>query len=320
VVHADPTPEDNSNPDGLNCVRGSATDAIAHLLWRQPGRLEEVVEAVRRLVHDQHLGVRTQAIAICSAIAQVDDRMAFELFSAICEHSDDRILKSHHAVDMLSTSWDLHPQAIRLIAERMIVSGDDEVASLGAELATYCSYRGGTLNDLARACLEGEPRLRAGAAKALGTVVLGDGPGAERAAHDLSRHFDAEEEAVRESAAEFFTREGALELEAAPRLVELVLESRARDLVRVELPHRLEYVNRRLKDFREILVKIAQSYLTDPGDRTFLAGAISLSKLLLTLYDESEDDRETRELCLDAWDALLESDASAVESALQRFD
>ncbi|MCP4202706.1 MAG: hypothetical protein GY769_12325, partial [bacterium] len=56
--------------------------------------------------------------------------------------------------------------------------------------------------------------------KALGTVVLKAGDGAERAVHQLVQLFDAPEEPVREAAVGAFSRPGAFETKAAPMLAE----------------------------------------------------------------------------------------------------
>jgi hypothetical protein len=246
--------------------------------------------------------------------------MALRLYLKTCEHPEIGVLCSAPSIQMLSAFWESHPQEIRPLAERLLAATDSRALTLGANLVTYCSYRGKLFEDLAEKCAEAGPAEKGGIARALATILLEEQGDTARAERDLAELFHDREPSVREAAAELFWRDGAFTTAAAPRIAKKVIASPVFLEIRDVLAEGLANAERPLQPFGPILTALARSYLDEArtGQRNW--GGRDLGDALLRLYDESENDPATRSLCLDAWDMLLESGALGAEERLSRFD
>ncbi|MDX2039414.1 MAG: hypothetical protein SFX72_22400 [Isosphaeraceae bacterium] len=295
----------------INCVRGAAAGAIKALLFDQPNRLGMLQAAVDSLVDDPHAAVRAAAVGLALPIYNIDRAKAVDVFLRACEHPDDQVLTAYDLRRFLGYTILEFAETLRPLIDRMVNSKLGNVAKLGAAWAALGWVHRGHFDDIMSDRAERTRWQRVGVAEALANAVS-EGHDSSDVLERLQALFDDSEKEVRDAAsgvfrvASFFDR-----VSSAPSVADAFLGSEALDDNVDDLLHGLEEFSGSLKPYSSVICGLADRFAgplaSEARDyrtrRPLDAG--QLAKVLLRLYEQSEDDRKLRRRCLDAWDVLL---------------
>ncbi|MGH9463035.1 MAG: hypothetical protein ACRD1X_17635 [Vicinamibacteria bacterium] len=321
------TGQSESAPDiittSINCVRGVAAEAIRVILFARRDDYDTFRPAVDALIRDPHPAVRVAALGLALPLWNIDRAAAITTFLTACSHERDEVLKSRYVNEFLGYTIVRHADEFVSFIDRMLESSVDEVAKAGgAWVAVVWAHRG-LMGERLQKCLRSRSRVREGVAEALAAAVSAECSNPD-AIMKLAALFDDPEKDVRAAAARFFRSEEAIETAAAQRLAEHLAASAALDDNMDDLLTGLERYAGQLRPYAGPILAVADrlagALATEARDhrtrRPFDADL--LTKILLRLYEQAEDDAELRGRCLDAWDRLIAQGIG--REALQQID
>lgn len=329
ISHPDPPPDENTfsrysssyrgsdyedhfsvNTASINCVRGVAAGAIKTVLFKNPNRLPNVQIALDSLIKDPNAAVRASAVGLALPLYNIDRDLAMEVFLMACSHQEDAVLCSHYLNNFLSYTIIDYWQKLKPLIERMIQSNNQDVAKSGAAWATVAWSKNGIMDDIVSLCMKSRKWHRMGVAEAI-TNAVARGINRPEVHQRLKSLFEDKDNDVRAVCSRIFRITDFFEQQAAVSIAETFLKHRAQDDDMDNLLYGMDSIKGKLKKYSSIILEIADLFSgqmsTSARDyrtsRPIEAG--QLSKLLLRLYDQTEDDRELRKKCLDAWDGML---------------
>jgi hypothetical protein len=313
-LDADQSDDNQTVPDlftsSINCVRGIAAKAIESVLFRQRDKLEFFRPAIDALVNDPHPAVRIAAIGIALPIWNIDREEALKTFVTACSHQNDAVLSSPDINHFFSYTIRKHAEQLCSLVHRMMESSTREVAKSGAGWVGVVWAHSGQWKDKFEVCLAGPAKLREGLAEALARAVAVRCDNKD-AVDQLALLFDDPDQEVQAAAAGFFRLGSVFEQQAAVALAEAFLVSAARDKNVDDFLIGLERHNGSLKPFAPGLLAVVDLFSGPLADeardiRTRRPLDVGyLAKVLLRLYEQTEDDKPLRRRCLDAWDRML---------------
>jgi hypothetical protein len=303
---------------GMNTVRGSAAEAIGRLLYARPQRADQLLDVVRALVADPVAAVRTCAAEALGGLMRADRALALELAVELAA-TDDRAVAARPVTDLLAayvaTDW----PSVQPIVVRLLNSEHQVARRSGAVLACLAALQHPEAADMLECCLiHVDPAVRESAARVLAANLTG-ARYTGMCAEGLRRLFDDESVDVRRAAVGAFWHMRRHELGAFSDLALALMASRAFADGRTQLIHALEEstapeVATLTMDLAERMVESVAGL----GDiRTAAAGdAKELTKLLIRVLGDVEEDPLLRGRALDALDRLVAAGAWGVVDAM----
>lgn len=328
-IHAPtPTGEPNQGIDReLNPwegQRGVAVEALHQLVSNHSEYAVRYLPEICRSVRDTHPCVRVSAAGVCCGLARWNIDSAVELFVSSCDHPDERVLSGLYVPHFLSRTWSRFPKSIEPLLRRMIDSANSDVAECGAYWATAGSVAKGLYVDLADTCCRGNVSQRTGVAGALVDLATTD-EHRDAALQLLPQYFSDPDESVSNKAAHIFHRNTELlALPVGPSLALEIANSQAfhRDPSDLLMP--LNRYAGSLLPYTEVMTAVVTAAA---GPLASLNGDIqtrhamvsrALPDVLLRLYQEADGAGNTviRNVCLDAWDRLLESQVVSLDTLI----
>ena len=316
--HPDPTPgwsvTDAEVPDheatAINCTRGAALGAVAHLLFASPNRLGEFVPALRRAIADDHPAVRVAAVEACVAALNIDRDLAVELCLSACEGPDE-MLGSRLAWEFVRHSLWSHHGRLEPLLRRMAGSAIPAVATSGVVWLTIASLEGWVTLESVAGYVRGSAAQRKGVATAAADNC-DDAALGVRCVELLEPLIDDSDEEVREKAGEFLRERGVLRSPAGRGLA-------VRFAAGQEFARHPYWLVEALRRHQDSLVPLATfiaavcgrlaADLADASRRGEHWDRFELDRfapLILRLYEQAEQARDVRlrNSCLDWWDRL----------------
>ena len=294
----------------INSVRGVAAEAIQSLLVYRRDKLDLFRPAVDALIADPHPSVRVAAIGLALPLWNLDQGDAVRVFLTACSHRDDAVLQSPDVANFLRYAVLRHSESVGPLIRRMMGSANADVSRAGAAWVSVIWAHTAAWRDEFDRCAGGHADFRRGVAEALAFAVA-SGCDNQAAADRLATLFNDPDKNVRAQAARFFRCNDAFAQQVTPRLAESFVASPAMDDNIDDLLFGLEHQNGDLRPFASPLLTAVERFA---GPLAIEARDIRtarplhadmLAKLLLRLYDQSENDRPLRLRCLNAWDRLL---------------
>ncbi len=206
----DPDPEQDSTDyqgdlmtAGINCVRGTAADTIARLIFQEPRYLEFFKPHLQTMVHDPSPAVRALVAYALLAALRYDRDFAVRHFVELC--ADDEVLGTRFVEEFLKYGVQTHFPYLEPILSRMLVSVDDDVATAGARQSCLASLTIEEALPLGRQCATGSKQLKLGAAEVYAANLKVSTLRAECETM-LAQLFDDHDADVRKAAAACFRR------------------------------------------------------------------------------------------------------------------
>ena len=227
----DPNPEPESTDfqgdlitAGINCVRGTAADSIARLIFQDRRHLEFFRPHLETMIHDPSPAVRTMVAHALLATLRYDRDFAVNRFVELCD--DDKVLGTHYVEQFLRYGVQTHFDELEPVLSRMLASDDDDVAKVGARQSCVASLTTQEALPLGRQCASGSKPLRLGAAEVYAANLKDSALRAECEAM-LVQSFNDSDDEVRRTAASCFRWFDGRDLEEYADLVNRYIESPA---------------------------------------------------------------------------------------------
>jgi hypothetical protein len=294
----------------INCVRGAAAGAIEAVLFNRPEHFAVFQPAVVSLLNDPHTAVRAAALGLALPLLNINRTVAVDAFRRGCSHEDDEVLLAYDLNHFLRYTILDYADRLMPLIERMVASQIGEVAKSGARWAVVAWVHRGLMEDVAIGCAEGSRWQRMGVAEALSAAVA-KGYDHAMVLDRLRSLFDDPDKGVRDMASRVFRNEGFFDQTSALSLAEAFLRSRALDDNVDDLLYGLEGLTKPLRPYAVVICSLADRFAgplaaeaRDFRTRRPLDVGL-LAKVMLRLYEQSDDNRALRCRCLDAWDDLL---------------
>ena len=308
-------------------VRGEAVETLMTLLFKRPEKADMVLPTIEKLVSDPDPVVRAAAQGTCIPLLSIDRGEAVRLFLQSCDHPDDWVLAGTYTNSFLRRAWNRHPDDLAPLLGRMIESDKPKVVERGAFWATVGQLGEGLYGELAARCLAGSKAHRKGAAKAM-AQLLGRPESKELALRGLENLLQQRDEAAGHEIASLLREEEILSSSEGPVLAEVYVRSSALEHNPGDLFYALRNFSGSLIPYAPTLLAAVQRLGGDlaPATRdqsTRLSGAVRfLPEVLLRLYEQAEGPelRQIRNVCLDAWDALLRGQVGLSWDVLRKLD
>lgn len=305
---------------GINSTRGRAAETIAALIFRDAKRTLNFSQALEKMVEDTSIAVRACVASALTAVLNYDRGLAVELFERLCD-TEDVLLGTREVENFIFYAVQTHFDALKLILERMLASGEVNVATAGARQACVASLVVEGARPLAERCLSGTEAQRIGAAEVY-AANLRTARYRSVCEDALTRLFDDESEKVRSEASKCFYRFEGEKLGQYAGLIEDFILSTAFATEHRQLIHALK---RTTAELPEATVSACARFLDLVGQeaadiRTASAGlADNVVQLLMRAYNQSRSS-ETQARCLDLFDRMAQLGMYGVDRALDQYE
>jgi hypothetical protein len=306
---------------GLNSTRGAAALAIAAILSADHSKLAYLEDAVERLARDRTSAVRACAIRALLVLLGIDEARALALFESLIADCDDTVLATEDAQRFANYVLHHDPSRVIRIIARMLTSPDEQVAYVGAELATMAWLLYPDHENLRKEAEEAGPAARAGCARIYAGNVTNPRFKA-RCAGPLMDCFDDQDERVRESAVGLFWQLSSDDLEVIEDVCLRFLDSGSYSEHSGRLIHELEQSRANLAS---VVATLAQRFVAEAGRKASdirfaeAGNARVVSGLLVRNYSSATTEAE-RNRSLDLIDQMFEIGAFGVGDSLADYE
>ncbi len=305
---------------GLNSVRGDAIHSVGSLIYADPRRARYLATTVVSASQDRMLAVRSWAAHAVGALLLHDRDLAVRTFLSMCE-TDDELLATRFVEHFLHYSVPSHFSQLEPILRRMISSRKPAVAKVGARQACLASLSLPEAKSLAETCMAGWEPLRIGAAQVFAANV-GLASLRDLCEENLLTLANDDSEQVRQKVAQCFYRSRDFDPGQSLTFVAGFVETRAFAEQPDSLIRAFEQATERLP---EVALKVCERFVANAGAATGdirtreAAGAYSVSKLVLRLYNQAISDAD-KNRCLDLIDEMARLRALGIQDELNVFD
>ena len=211
--------------EGINSVRGTAAGTVANLIFQGERYLSFFKPYLRTMVNDHSDAVRACAAQALLGTLRYDRELAVELFLEICD-ADERLLGTHFFEQFLYYAKQTYFKELEHILTRMVESGHEEVATVGARQICLASLSIEDALPLARRCVSGSASVRKGAAEIYARNIKVSACRAECEGM-LGILFSDDDRDVRDAASRCFIGFEGRELRAYTNLVKTYIQSPA---------------------------------------------------------------------------------------------
>lgn len=305
---------------GINSVRGCAAEAIVALIFRDADRTPIFSQALKRIVEDPSISVRSCVASALTAVLNHDRNLAVELFKQLCD-TEDVLLGTRGVENFLFYAARTHFGQLKPILERMLSSSDDDVAAAGARQACVASLDVEEARPLAEECLSGMEAQREGAAEVY-SVNLQTARYRSVCEDVLAQLFDDESEKVRSAASKCFFYLGEDQLGQYARLIETFIQSDAFAAEHGQLIHALEQTTGELP--QESILACERFLDVVGGDAADIQTSAAryaddVVQILVRIYNQSRHP-EMQVRCLNLFDRMAELGIYGVSRALDQYE
>ncbi len=302
---------------GMNSGRGAAAWAIGSVLFAVPSAWEKMAAAVRHLVTDESIAVRSCVVRCLLALLNVDRTLAVELFLQLVDGAEP-VLGCGEVDNFIHHGIYPHYPKLRPLLVKMLKHPDKTARETAAEQITVAAFNeiyGG--EDLALAMSSGA-ECRAACAGVFAHNLRDTSVGAV-CREKLKLLFHDGEKGVREEAAGCFRGLGQDLLISEVELIRAYIQSPAFADGINQLMYALDESSALLPDvICAIPEKVIELQSTLPDD-TNLRHCYQLPELVLRLYRQTSDSSVKRR-CLDTIDRMLEFGIGDIDSELRKVE
>ncbi|WP_043891002.1 hypothetical protein [Paenibacillus sp. Aloe-11] len=116
--------------NSMNCIRGSATRAIAALLWENLNNYMKLKETIKAIVNDEHIAVNMAAIECILPIMNIERDIAVNWFFSLVQ-KDIRVAGHPNVYNLFYNLVETDEKKVQDIIISMYESGFEDVSELG---------------------------------------------------------------------------------------------------------------------------------------------------------------------------------------------
>jgi hypothetical protein len=303
---------------GMNTGRGAAAWAISNVLFANPDAWPKLEAAVRAIVQDSSLGVRSCGVRCLLALLNVDRTIAVDLFLQLVDGASP-VLGTGEVDNFIHHGIYPHYPKLRPLLLSMLKDADKEVRETAAQQITVASLDPALgADDLAQA-LAGGPECRAACAGVY-AFNLRDASIRSVCREKLAGFFHDPEKAVRDEAATCFRGLDGNTLADEAELIEAYIKSPVFADSASQLMFALDEATILLPDvvcgIPERLIELQSNRAADARKRH---DCYHLPELVLRLYRQTTDPL-IRRRCLDTIDRMLAHGIGDIDSELGKVE
>lgn len=304
----------------INCVRGTAAQALSRLLGPDVSRLSKLLPAVQRLVNDKSIAVRASAAWTLIGVLRHDRDLAVQLFMTLCS-VDDAILRASGVERFMKFGLRTHYRTLEPILDRMLKADSEEANLAGARLSSIAALFDEDARPLALACLSGSEPLRRGAAQVF-AANLSQARFRQFCQENLITLVDDESEKVRSEAARCFLKLEEDQVGDYTELVNAFIASKAYKKEHRDLFQALEKTTAQLPETTCLAVeRFFDLAATEVADISTHASAESYTanKLIIRTYSQTKTPA-LKSRCLDLIDRVSRLHALGLSEAIADYE
>lgn len=319
---------------GTNGVRGSAAEALEHILWKLPSAAAAAWCFIERLVMIEPLdSVRCCLVRPLLPLFTIDrDRVARSLLILTANPAKPRPtttlpdgwlapLATHAATHLIASLLAQRPDVGRELVDRLVSSDRDEFRLVGAWHVIRASYSDASYIDLADRLAATDARSRRFAA-ALAADAAAHRELRDRAERQLTAYFHDTDVDVQAQAAQVFRNVDPREFNGWKSLAEAFIASPAFDRESWSFLHLLETA---AGDTGELVVAAAERVIADLDAHGTAGGRRvselhNLQDLIRRDYSSTESNEKLRERLLDVIDQMLKRNLYGAESIIKAHE
>jgi hypothetical protein len=309
----------------LNTVRCTALSAAARLLWATPGHLNWVKNLAEDALNDSSPAVLAAILEIAYAIGKHDLNLACSLLVRACAATSVPIVGTHYGRQLINHVWrreaDIEP-----ILTQALASIDEKAVELAGFWSTIGFVSIGIYHDLAAQAASGPAAARVGIVSALIYLTKQSVEHKPDCLRRLLEYLNDDDPKVLASAARLIGTPGFLESPEAPEFAAKFASSAAFRMDPSALLHSLADHEGSLLPFSDAISKSVTQLAGPLADETRQparrewGASLYVTKILLRLYNYSEENVALRSQCLNHWDALLRADVGSHQHILTKID
>ncbi len=306
---------------GINSVRGTATEALAHLIYADNKRFEYLKPTIEELISDPSPSVKSCVITVLRIMTNFNRDLAVDLFLKIIE-SDKILLTVSEVERFIYVIYRTHYNEVEQILELMIDSVFDRTQLMGARQICLSALSNSNAHELALKCINGSKNQRVAAAQ-IYSKNLQFGEFQKECAEQLSLLFNDIEDEVRSQASYCFRELDDRTLDENRNLIYDYCDS-------ISYPEKHDDLIYKLKDCSIDLIdetiymatkffeKIEDEKVSNNASRYSLAES-ELSKLILRAYSRTTDDNK-KSKCLDFLDKMFSLNVYDLQKEIGEYE
>lgn len=307
--------------NAINCVRGSAAQAIGKLLWNDSTLFQTFKSTIEGLASDKNAAVKFSSLFALWPSYNINKEWTAELLLSLYEQ-DYRLAGFHGTKDMLFYLYPKYHQRVRSVIMNCYKSEDKDMVSMGAS----CLSEMFILNNEFVNILDNIDTMNE--TQASGTISM------------ANLYFNKEEfnGVVKEIILKF--KNSRLDLEVPisylfyndlidlHRDKDFLMEIMDSDMSRRTVHSFVRYLEQESKsliDYKDIVISMSYQIINNRDtDRNTWGIDDEISKLIIGLYDETcessiDEVRKISEECLDIWDLMFENHIGSIRRLSQKI-
>lgn len=321
ALHDSDPSKSNNSTSGINTTRGSATEAIAALIYANKSRAAYFQPTLEQIVQDPSLGVRACAAEALTAMLNYDRDIAISLFERLCD-ANDALLGTRTVGRFLYYGLGTHFERLKPILERMLSSQLPEVAQAGSRLACLESLHIQEAKEFAEHCLSGTEAHRIAASKVF-AANLRSAHFRELCEKALVRLFRDENKKVRSEAARCLWGMEGDELRNYTHLLKQFIDS---PIFKTSTTRLLMALKRTTAKLPEINYRVGDRFMQQltsgnpPNGRPWVADIGYVSELMVRAYYQNQRNEDFQSRCLDLIDRIAEIGVGDLDRTLEQYE
>ncbi len=295
--------------NAINCVRGSAAQAIGHILWVKKDLFIQFKQTIEKLANDINPAVRLASFFVLWPSYNVDKEWASEKILSLYEQ-DYRLAGFHNTKDMLFLLYPQHRDRVLEIIKKCYFSDDEELVKMGAR----CMAEMYILKDeFADEMSSVDKMSKVQAEELLFMVMLYFNKYEYNSiAKDIICRFKSSKLDLEMPISRLFY-DNLIEPERDKDFLIDIMSSHVGRRTLCAFIYYLERESKSMIDFKDIIIsmsyRLIESFADSPNREYGIEDAIS--KLVISLYDETSgstqpDIRDISNAPLDLWDKMFE--------------
>lgn len=309
----------------FNSVRCTAISAVAQLLWHHPELLAWSKILAEEALCDSSPAVLAATLGLAFAIGKYELEWAACFMRRACAATPLPIVSTHYGQNLMQYVWSLETELAPVLKASLASDSKGAVKQAGFWV-TIGSFKKGIYEELAVQAASGAPEARAGVVDALKVLINNSNSNCSKYLQRVSGFLDDHDAEVLEAVGRIMASDRFLDSPEAPAFAIQFAKSRAFLVDPSSLLYNLSGYEGSLLTFHEAIAASIAHFSDSVADAGGgLKGRqwyieLELSKLLLRLYSQAEDDLEVRSQCLDSWDMLLRTGSLNPGDLLSRID
>ncbi|MBH5317507.1 hypothetical protein I6N90_06715 [Paenibacillus sp. GSMTC-2017] len=308
--------------NALNCVRGKASRAIAHLLWKDNGHFKQFKEVIERLAYDENPAVRLATLSVLWPSYNIDRDWATDKILYLYEQ-DYRLAGFHNTKNMFFLLYPKYRNRVLRIIKECYDSEDEELIKAGAHcLSEMYILKNEFVDEMTN--VETMSKLQAEEVLCMVMLYFNKDEYNTLAKNIILRFKTSTVDLERPISRLFY--DDLINLERDKDFLIEIMKSDLSPRTLHTFVHYLEEESKSVIEYKDIILSMSWYLIHNDIDRYENVWGIheEISKIIIGLYDETsgsarEELKSIAQECLDIWDLMFEKQIGPVRRLSQEM-